>query len=65
MTKKTLEKQELILNSMQYDVWYRVSDFEKVVFVKESRIKELLRDLIQQGKIEATGSTKGKMYKKC
>lgn len=65
VTKKTLEKQELILNSMQYDVWYRVSDFEKVVFVKESRIKELLRDLIQQGKIEATGSTKGKMYKKC
>lgn len=49
---------------MQHGVWYKASDFEEVVSVKESRIKELLKDLTEQGKIESTGSTKGKMYRK-
>lgn len=65
VTKKTIENQILILNAMQRDVWYKTSDFKDIVSVKESRIKELLKDLLEQGKIEATGSTKGKMYKKC
>lgn len=65
VTKKTLENQILILNSMQYDTWYKASDFEEVVSVKESRIKELLKTLTEQGKIESTGSTKGKKYRKC
>lgn len=65
VTKKTIENQMLILNNMQQNVWYKASDFEDVVAVKESRIKELLKDLLEQGKIEATGSTKGKMYRKC
>ena len=50
---------------MQYDMWYKASDFEDIVSVKSSRIKELLKDLTEQGKIESTGSTKGKMYRKC
>ena len=50
---------------MQHGVWYKTSDFEEVVAVKESRIKELLKNLTEQGKIEAIGSTKGKMYRKC
>ncbi|MCI8826063.1 MAG: hypothetical protein HFH63_09340 [Lachnospiraceae bacterium] len=45
---------------MQHGVWYKASDFEEVVSVKE-----LLKDLIGQGKIESMGSTKGKMYRKC
>lgn len=65
VTKKAIENQMLILNNMQQNVWYKASDFEDVVAVKESRIKELLKDLLEQGKIEATGSTKGKMYRKC
>ncbi len=63
--KKTIENQILILESMQYDMWYKASDFEDIVSVKSSRIKELLKDLTEQGKIESTGSTKGKMYRKC
>ena len=51
----------LILNSMQHGVWYKASDFEEVVSVKESRIKELLKDLTEMAKIESAGSTKGKM----
>lgn len=65
VTKKTLENQILMLDSMQHGVWYKALDFENVVSVKESRIKELLKDLTEQGKIESTGSTKGKMYRKC
>ncbi len=49
---------------MQPDIWYKATEFEDVVEVKESRIKELLSKLYEQGKIETTGSTKGKMYKK-
>lgn len=64
MTKKTLENQILILDSMEQNVWYKASEFEEVVSVKESRIKELLKDLTEQGKIESIGNTKGKMYRK-
>lgn len=64
VTKKTLENQMLILNSMQFGVWYKASDFEDVVSLKASRIKELLKDLTKQEKIETIGNTKGKMYRK-
>lgn len=64
VTKKTLENQILILDSMEQNVWYKASEFEEVVSVKESRIKELLKDLTEQGKIESIGNTKGKMYRK-
>lgn len=64
VTKKTQEKYTLILNAMQPDVWYKASEFENVVHVKESRIKELLKDMVEQGLIESSGSTKGKQYRK-
>lgn len=65
VAKKTIENQMLILNCMRYGEWYKASDFKEVVSVKESRIKELLNDLTEQGKIESIGSTKGKMYRRC
>ena len=64
VTKKTQEKYEVIFNAMQPDVWYKASEFESVVGVKESRIKELLKNMTEQGLIESTGSTKGKMYRR-
>lgn len=64
VAKKTLEKYEAILNAMEPDIWYKASEFESVVAVKESQIKELLSDLYEQGMIETIGNTKGKMYKK-
>jgi len=64
VTKKTQEKYDAILNAMQPDKWYKASEFEDVADVKESRIKVLLKDLSEQGLIESTGSTKGKMYKR-
>ena len=64
LTKKTQEKYDVILNYMQPDKWYKASEFESIVGVKESRIKVLLKDLTEQGLIESIGSTKGRMYKK-
>ena len=64
VTKKTQEKYDAILNAMQPDIWYKASEFETVAGVKESRIKVLLKDMLEQDLIESTGSTKGKMYKK-
>ena len=64
VTKKTQEKYSTILNAMQPNEWYKVSEFGTVVGVKESRIKILLKDLVEQGLIESKGSTKGKMYRK-
>lgn len=64
VTKKTQEKYDAILNAMQPDKWYKASEFETIAGVKESRIKVLLKDMTEQGLIESTGSTKGKMYRK-
>ena len=52
------------LGAMQPDVWYKASEFVGVVELKETHIKELLSDLYEQGKIETTGNTKGKLYRK-
>lgn len=49
---------------MQLEQWYKTSEFEKAVDVKESRIKVLLSELEAQGLIESIGSTKGKRYRK-
>lgn len=49
---------------MQVDVWYKLSEFEDIVPVKKTQIKELLKGLIREGKIESAGNTKAKKYKK-
>lgn len=64
VAKKTQEKYDAILNTVQPDIWYKASEFETVAGVKESRIKVLLKDMLEQGLIKSTGSTKGKIYKK-
>ena len=64
VTKKTQENYNAILGAMQPDVWYKAADFRDFVQVKESRVKELLAELVELEKVESTGSTKGKKYKK-
>ena len=64
VTKKTKENYNAILGAMQPDVWYKAADFRDFVQVKESRVKELLAELVELGKVESIGSTKGKRYKK-
>lgn len=64
VTKKIQENYYAILDTMQFDVWYIAADFKDCVQVKESRVKELLAELIELGKVESIGSTKGKRYRK-
>ena len=64
VTKKTQEKYDTILAAMKPEIWYKSSDFENILSVKESRIKVLLNELVELGKLESTGNTKGKKYKK-
>ena len=64
VTKKTQENYNAILGAMQPGVWYKAADFRDFLKVKYSRVKELLTKLVELGKIESTGSTKGKKYKK-
>ena len=55
---------EALLGFMQPNVWYKATELLEAVSVKESRLKVLLIDLVEQGAIEVKGSTKGKVYMK-
>lgn len=62
--EKTLLQYETILSVMESEKWYKTSDFEDILGVKERRIQMLLKDLIQNGDIIENGKIKGKRYKK-
>ena len=64
VTKKTQKQHEMILEYMQFDSWYKASDISQLLGVKETRTKELLKELVAVGKLMDDGATKGKQYKK-
>lgn len=64
VTKKTLQNYKMIIDFMQQDVWYKACQLLEVVSVRETRMKELLSELIEQGLIESEGNTKDKRYRK-
>lgn len=64
ITSKTLKQYQLILSYMEEDTWYKVTDFIDILDVKERRIKNILRELVEDGKLIDNGVTKGKRYKK-
>ena len=64
VTEKTQSQYNMILTFMKDDVWYKASDLVDVLGVKETRTKELLRNLVQDGSLVDNGVTKGKKYKK-
>ena len=63
-TQKTLIQYEKILSYMQLNRWYKAADFINILDVKERRIKNILRELVDDGKLIDNGVTKGKRYKK-
>ena len=63
-TKKTQAQYTAIIEFMQPDVWYKASDLLDITGVKETRTKELLRELVADGKLVDDGETKGRRYKK-
>ena len=49
---------------MESKKWYRSNEFSDILGVKESRTRELLRELVAAGLLEDDGATKGKKYRK-
>ena len=64
VTLKTQEQYDAILEFMEDGVWYKASEFEDVLGVKETRTKELLRNLVEEGILIDNRVTKGRKYKK-
>lgn len=62
--KKTEMQYEMILSAMKPGVWYQANEFMEVLGLKESRTRELFRELVAMGALEDNGATKGKKYKK-
>ncbi len=63
MNKRTLEQYEVILSVMKPDTWYQAKEFCDILGVKDSRTRELLRELAATRRIEDDGATKGKRYR--
>lgn len=61
---KTQSQYDVILAFMKDDVWYKASEFEDVLGLKETRTKELLRNLVGEGILIDNQAIKGRKYKK-
>ena len=49
---------------MKPDREYKIAEIAEFLGVKETRTRELVRELIQLKKIEASGKNKGRRYRK-
>ncbi len=63
LTNKTRQQLEKIIEWMELDREYRTAEIAEFLGVKETRARELVRELIRLEKIEATGKNKGRRYK--
>ena len=64
LTNKTRQQLEKIIECMEPDREYRIAEIAEFLGVKETRARELVRELIRLKKIEATGKNKGRRYRK-
>ena len=49
---------------MELDREYRITEIAEFLGVKETRARQLVRELIRLKKIDATGENKGRRYRK-
>lgn len=64
MTKKTQDQYDALISFMQDGYEYPLSDLSEVLGVKETRTKQIIKELIEQNLIISTDSNKGRKYKK-
>ncbi len=64
VTKKTQAQIDAIFEHMEEGKWYKAGEFVDVLGVKETRTKEILRLMVELGKLETDKATKGKSYSK-
>lgn len=61
---KTYVHQQAILAFMEKGVEYRLKEFCELLSLKETRVKVLLKDLIDEGNIEAIGANRNRRYRR-
>lgn len=64
LTNKTRQQLEKIIEFMEPDREYRIAEIAESLGVKETRARELMRELIRLQKIDAMGKNKGRRYRK-
>ncbi len=62
-SKKTIEQYITILNYMNDKEWHKTAEIIETLGLKETRTKELLKELVAMEELEDNGKTKGKMYR--
>ena len=63
MSKKKIEQYDKILKLMDDGNWHKTAEIAENLGLKDTRTKELLKELVGLEKLVDNGKTKGKMYK--
>ena len=63
LTNKTRQQLEKITGWMEPNREYRIAEIAEFLGIKETRTRELMRELIRLKKIEAAGKNKGRRYR--
>ena len=61
-TKKTVENKEKIVEFIRKNGTSKTSEIAKLLNLSEARARAILKELIVEEKISASGGTKGKIY---
>lgn len=64
ITKKSELQIQSILEYMDGERWYKANELTKILGLKDTRTKELLRKMVIMNLLEDNGVTKGKTYRK-
>lgn len=63
LSKKKMEQYDKILKLMDDGDWHKTAEIAENLGLKDTRTKELLKELVGLEKLVDNGKTKGKMYK--
>ena len=63
LSKKKIEQYNKILKSLNDGEWHKTSEIADNLGLKNTRTKELLKELIALDKLIDNGKTKGKLYR--
>ena len=63
LSKKKMEQYDKILKLMDDSDWHKTAEIADKLGLKDTRTKELLKELVGLEKLVDNGKTKGKMYK--
>ena len=63
MSKKKIEQYGKILKLMADGDWHKTAEIAENLRLKDTRTKDLLKELVGLEKLVDNGKTKGKMYK--